>query len=245
MAQNRQEDCRRRSGECPEQGPRDDSSLIAWRKATRKGEELWGEPSPLRRRRLPSPLSSGRPPARHHRRRAERRQASLRGADGRLGRGRRPPVAVPRHPALVHGLPHRRRLCRGSRRSCRDLARSEPPDHGSGLPGGGEEERGKPGALQRVPEVEGYPCQSEVDGRPETHLRYDPAAFFLHDLGVVVLAKPRKMATFGAFPLWAGSTAWSGKPLSPPSATPRRQRSRTQPRGRRSPRARAWSPIPS
>ena len=46
----------------------------------------------------------------------------------------------------------------------------------------------------------GYPYTGEVGGTPFTHPAYDPAAFFLHDAGVVVLDKPMKMKTYGKLP---------------------------------------------
>lgn len=46
----------------------------------------------------------------------------------------------------------------------------------------------------------GYPNDGDVGGTPYTHPNYDPNAFFLYDLGVVVLDKPMKMSKFGALP---------------------------------------------
>ena len=46
----------------------------------------------------------------------------------------------------------------------------------------------------------GYPTKGDVGGTPYTHPSYDPNAFFLFDLGVVVLDKPLKMKTYGALP---------------------------------------------
>jgi hypothetical protein len=48
--------------------------------------------------------------------------------------------------------------------------------------------------------LDGYPFEGDVDGTPYTHPSYNPAAFFLYDLGVVVLDKPVKMAEYGALP---------------------------------------------
>ena len=45
-----------------------------------------------------------------------------------------------------------------------------------------------------------YPFDGDVDGTPYTHPDYDPAAFFLFDLGVVVLDEPVIMAEYGALP---------------------------------------------
>ena len=38
--------------------------------------------------------------------------------------------------------------------------------------------------------ITGYPCTGDVGGTPYTHPQYDPDAFFLYDLGVVVLDSP-------------------------------------------------------
>jgi hypothetical protein len=46
----------------------------------------------------------------------------------------------------------------------------------------------------------GYPYSGEVGGTPYTHPQYDPNAFFLYDLGVVVLDEPVVMSTYGALP---------------------------------------------
>jgi secreted trypsin-like serine protease len=46
----------------------------------------------------------------------------------------------------------------------------------------------------------GYPNDGDVGGTPHTHPQYDPDAFFLYDLGVVVLDKPVKMKKYGALP---------------------------------------------
>lgn len=51
-----------------------------------------------------------------------------------------------------------------------------------------------------VPE-NGYPYDGPVGGRTYTHPQYDPDAFFLYDLGVVVLQKPYKgTKQFGKLP---------------------------------------------
>jgi V8-like Glu-specific endopeptidase len=44
-----------------------------------------------------------------------------------------------------------------------------------------------------------YPAKGDAEGTPYTHPQYDPDAFFLHDLGVVVLDKPVKKK-YGALP---------------------------------------------
>jgi secreted trypsin-like serine protease len=46
----------------------------------------------------------------------------------------------------------------------------------------------------------GYPFTGQVGGTPYTHPQYDPNAFYLHDLGVVVLDEPFPMAQYGALP---------------------------------------------
>lgn len=46
----------------------------------------------------------------------------------------------------------------------------------------------------------GYPFLGEVSGTAFTHPQYDPNAFFLYDLGVVVLDTPVVMDEYGALP---------------------------------------------
>jgi secreted trypsin-like serine protease len=47
----------------------------------------------------------------------------------------------------------------------------------------------------------GYPFDGDVGGTPYTHPNYNPNAFYLFDLGVVVLDKPvKKMKTYGVLP---------------------------------------------
>lgn len=46
----------------------------------------------------------------------------------------------------------------------------------------------------------GYPFDGDVDGTTFTHPDFDPAAFFLYDLGVVVLDTPVVMEEYGALP---------------------------------------------
>ena len=41
---------------------------------------------------------------------------------------------------------------------------------------------------------------NDVDGTPYTHPQYNPNAFYLYDLGVVVLDKAVRMDTYGALP---------------------------------------------
>src|SRR5688572_30301742 len=45
-----------------------------------------------------------------------------------------------------------------------------------------------------------YPFNGDVGGTPYTHPQYDPNAFYLFDLGVVVLDNPLKMKTYGKLP---------------------------------------------
>ncbi|MGH8760142.1 MAG: trypsin-like serine protease, partial [Burkholderiales bacterium] len=46
----------------------------------------------------------------------------------------------------------------------------------------------------------GYPFTGDVGGTPHTHPNYNPNAFFLFDLGVVVLDSPMVMSQYGALP---------------------------------------------
>ena len=46
----------------------------------------------------------------------------------------------------------------------------------------------------------GYPFTGDVGGTPYTHPDYNPAAFFVRDLGVVVLDAPMAMSEYGALP---------------------------------------------
>lgn len=50
-----------------------------------------------------------------------------------------------------------------------------------------------------IPE-NGYPFNGDVGGTPYTHPDYDPNAFFLFDLGVVVLDEPYVLDEYGALP---------------------------------------------
>ncbi|MGH2384451.1 MAG: trypsin-like serine protease [Candidatus Limnocylindria bacterium] len=53
-------------------------------------------------------------------------------------------------------------------------------------------ESGRPG--------NGYPFTGDVSGTPHTHPEYDDAAFFLRDLGVVVLDEPMVTGEYGTLP---------------------------------------------
>ena len=46
----------------------------------------------------------------------------------------------------------------------------------------------------------GYPFTGDVGGTPHTHPQYNPNAFFLFDLGVVVLDTPYALSEYGALP---------------------------------------------
>lgn len=46
----------------------------------------------------------------------------------------------------------------------------------------------------------GYPFAGEVSGTTYTHPQYNPNAFFLYDLGMVVLDEPVEMAAYGELP---------------------------------------------
>ncbi|MDI6696400.1 MAG: trypsin-like serine protease [Anaerolineales bacterium] len=46
----------------------------------------------------------------------------------------------------------------------------------------------------------GYPFTGDVGGTPFTHPNYDPNAFYLFDLGVVVLDEPMVMSAYGTLP---------------------------------------------
>jgi secreted trypsin-like serine protease len=46
----------------------------------------------------------------------------------------------------------------------------------------------------------GYPNTGDVGGTPYTHPDYNPAAFFVRDLGVVVLDEPMPMSEYGTLP---------------------------------------------
>ena len=46
----------------------------------------------------------------------------------------------------------------------------------------------------------GYPYNGDVGGTPYTHPQYNPNAFYLYDLGVVVLDEPVEMSDYGVLP---------------------------------------------
>jgi len=49
-------------------------------------------------------------------------------------------------------------------------------------------------------DFDGYPCKGDVGGAPNGHPDYDPNAFFLFDLGMVVLDAPITMDEYGELP---------------------------------------------
>lgn len=64
--------------------------------------------------------------------------------------------------------------------------------------------------LQAIPNaVSGYPFTGDVGGTPYTHPQYDPNAFYLYDLGVVVLEKPVKMKAYGKLPALGANSAYA------------------------------------
>jgi V8-like Glu-specific endopeptidase len=54
--------------------------------------------------------------------------------------------------------------------------------------------------MQTDSAAKGYPTDGQVSGTPYTHPQYDPNAFFLYDLGVVVLDDPMPMSQYGVLP---------------------------------------------
>jgi secreted trypsin-like serine protease len=60
----------------------------------------------------------------------------------------------------------------------------------------------------------GYPNTGQAGGTPYTHPQYNPNAFYLYDLGVVVLDSPMKMNKYGKLPALNQLDA-----LSPSSST--------------------------
>ncbi len=55
----------------------------------------------------------------------------------------------------------------------------------------------------------GYPYDGDIGGTPYTHPQYDPNAFYLHDLGVVVLDRPFKMKKYGKLPALEANSAYA------------------------------------
>lgn len=54
--------------------------------------------------------------------------------------------------------------------------------------------------LEPNPAALGYPNTGQVGGTPYTHPQYDDAAFYLYDLGIVVLDEPVTVAQYGQLP---------------------------------------------
>lgn len=54
--------------------------------------------------------------------------------------------------------------------------------------------------LEPTPLEFGYPFTGDVSGTPHDHPLYDDAAFYAHDLGVVVLDEPMSMDEYGELP---------------------------------------------
>jgi hypothetical protein len=48
--------------------------------------------------------------------------------------------------------------------------------------------------------VVGYPCTGDATGMPFTHPDYNPNAFYLRDMGIVILDSPYPMAEYGTLP---------------------------------------------
>lgn len=55
----------------------------------------------------------------------------------------------------------------------------------------------------------GYPFKGDVGGTPYTHPQYDPNAFFLYDLGAVVLDSAVRMKTYGKLPALGQNRTYS------------------------------------
>jgi secreted trypsin-like serine protease len=54
--------------------------------------------------------------------------------------------------------------------------------------------------LEPDPDLLGYPTEGEVSGTVYTHPEYDPDAFYLHDLGIVVLDEPVYLDEYAELP---------------------------------------------
>lgn len=57
-----------------------------------------------------------------------------------------------------------------------------------------------PAGANRCAGITGYPCTGDVGGTPHSHPQWDPAHFWVHDLGVVTLNHDVTMNTYGALP---------------------------------------------
>ncbi len=65
--------------------------------------------------------------------------------------------------------------------------------------------------LEPAPEDFGYPFTGEVSGEPYTHPDYDDNAFYLYDLGVVVLDEPVVLDEYGELPELDQLDEYAGK----------------------------------
>jgi secreted trypsin-like serine protease len=54
--------------------------------------------------------------------------------------------------------------------------------------------------MQTNAAAKGYPTHGQASGTTYLHPQFDPNAFYLYDLGVVVLDEPLSMSTYGALP---------------------------------------------
>jgi secreted trypsin-like serine protease len=54
--------------------------------------------------------------------------------------------------------------------------------------------------MQTDSAAKGYPYDGQASGTTYTHPQYNPNAFYLYDLGVVVLSKPYRMSQYGVLP---------------------------------------------
>lgn len=59
---------------------------------------------------------------------------------------------------------------------------------------------GYPSGVNRCEGVTGYPCTGDRGGTPYQNPNWNPNAFFLSDLGIVVLDSPMVMSSYGALP---------------------------------------------
>ena len=66
-----------------------------------------------------------------------------------------------------------------------------PEPLGAGYPAAG---------ANRCAGITGYPCTGDVGGDPHSHPMWNPAQFWVHDLGVVTLDADMPMPTYGALP---------------------------------------------
>lgn len=57
----------------------------------------------------------------------------------------------------------------------------------------------------------GYPYTGEAGGTPHTHPLYDSSAFYLYDLGMVVLSKPMKFGSYAGLPTLDQLDAYKSK----------------------------------